>query len=203
MQIYFTTEKKSEIERIMRQFESQLSKGEILKSAAQGINSALARSIPRINKQVKKEYNISQKYLSRMAIVSPKANIYKLYGGIHINDSRLPLIAFKPKQRNSAISVSIHKGKTVTIRDSFIATMASGHTGVFSRGRYSKKAGFIPERKKTSKGKIRITEIHTASVFTMGISRNVAYDVQLFMGKEVVARVEGILKSKVEKFKKQ
>jgi hypothetical protein len=203
MQIYLTTEKKGEIERIMRQFEKQLSQQEILKSVAQGINSALSRSIPRINKQVKKEYNISQKYLSRMAIVSPKASSYKLYGGIRINDSRIPLIAFKPKQQGSSISVNIHKGKTVTVQNSFIATMTSGHTGVFSRGRYSKKAGFIPERSKTSKGKIRITEIHTASVFAMGISRNVAYDVQLFMGKEAVARVEGILKSKVEKIKKQ
>ena len=142
MQINFTVERKGEIERIMRNFERLLSPQEILKGAAQGINSALARSIPRINKQVKKEYNISQKYLSRMAVVSPKASIYKLYGGIKINDSRLPVIAFKPKQQGSSISVTIHKGKTETIRNSFIATMNSGHTGVFSRGRYSKKSGF-------------------------------------------------------------
>ncbi|MDR2448703.1 MAG: phage tail protein [Prevotellaceae bacterium] len=202
MKIYFTTEKKGEIERIMRQFEKQLSRQEILKSAAQGINSALARSIPRVNKQVKKEYNISQKYLSRMAEVRPKANSYNLYGGIHINDKRLPLIAFKPKQRGSSISVSIHKGKTITIRDSFIATMTSGHTGVFSRGLYDKK-DFITERKKTASGKIRITQIHSSSVFGMGISRGVAYDVQTFMGAEAVARVEGILRSKVEKIAKK
>jgi hypothetical protein len=203
MQIYITTEKKGEIERIMRQFESQLSKQEILKGAAQGINSSLSRSIPRINKQVKKEYNITQKYLSRMAVVSPKASIYKLYGGIRINDRRLPVIAFKPKQRGSSISVTIHKGKTVTIRNSFIATMVSGHTGVFSRGRYTKsrytKSKFISERKKTARGKIRITEIHTTSAFAMGISRGVAYDVQTFMGTEAMKRVEGILRSKVEK----
>jgi hypothetical protein len=133
--------------------------------------------------------------------VRPKANSYNLYGGIHINDNRLPVIAFKPKQRGSSISVTIHKGKTETIRNTFIATMTSGHTGVFSRGRYNKKE-FVPERKKTSGGKIRITEIHTASVFAMGISHNVTDDVQAFMGAEAVARVEGILKSKVEKITK-
>ncbi|MDR3133251.1 MAG: phage tail protein [Prevotellaceae bacterium] len=201
MKIYFTTEKKDEIERIMQQFEKQLSKQEILKGAAQGINSALSRSIPRINKQVKNEYNISQKYLSRMATVFPKANSYNLYGGIHINDKRLPIIAFKPKQKGSSIAVTIHKGKTEIIRNSFIATMSSGHTGVFSRGRYDKR-DFVPERKKTASGKTRITQVHTASVFAMGVSKSVANDVQTFMGAEAVARVEGILRSKVEKIAK-
>jgi hypothetical protein len=198
MQIYFTTEKKGEIERIMRQFEKQLSRQEILKSAAQGINSALSRSISRINKQVKKEYNISQKYLSRTAVVRPKANIDDLFGGIYLNERRLPMIAFKPKQRGSSISVAVHKGKTETIRNSFIATMNSGHTGVFSRGRYDKKE-FVPERKETASGKIRITQLYSSSVYGMGVSRGVAYDVQTFMGTEAVARVEGILRSKVEK----
>ena len=136
-----------------------------------------------------------------MAEVSPKASSYRLYGGIHINDKRLPVIAFKPKQRGSSISVAIHKGKTETIRDYFIATMTSGHTGVFSRGHYNKK-NFIPWRKKTAAGKVRITEIHTASVFAMGISKNVADDVQTFICSEAVARVEGILRSKVTKITK-
>lgn len=199
MKIQFTAETRGEIERIQRDFSDQLSSNEILRGTAQGINSALSRSISRINKQVKAEYNITQKYLSRMAVVSPKANSSTLYGGIKINDSRLPLIAFKAKQKASSISLSIHKGKSSVMRNAFITTMKSGHKGVFSRGRYDKKSGFIAGREKTSKGKVRITQMVGPSVFAMGVNKAVAQDVQEFMSKEVSARVEGILRSKVDK----
>lgn len=199
MKIQFTQESRGEIERIQRDFSNQLSENEILRGTASGINSALSRSISRINKQVKAEYNITQKYLSRMAVVSPKANSRTLYGSIKINDNKLPLIAFKAKQKASSISLSIHKGKSVTMRNAFITTMKSGHKGVFSRGQYDKKGGFTPGHEKTSKGKVRITQMVGPSVFAMGVNKAIAQDVQEFMSKDVAARVEGILKSKVDK----
>ena len=156
MEIKITQEKRDEVERIQKEFRSKLSPNEILRGTAQGVNSALTRSIPRINKRIKERYNISQKYLSRQAVVSPKANSGSLYGGIKINENRLPVIAFKPKQSGSSISVAIHKGKTTMIRHAFVATMSSGHKGVFSRGRYQKRIGFVPGREKTASGKIRI-----------------------------------------------
>ena len=199
MEIKITQEKRGEVERIQNEFRSKLSPNEILRGTAQGVNSALTRSIPRINKRIKERYNISQKYLSRQAVVSPKANSGSLYGGIKINENRLPVIAFKPKQSGSSSSVAIHKGKTTMIRHAFVATMSSGHKGVFSRGRYQKRIGFVPGREKTASGKIRITELMTASPFTMGISPDVRTDVAEFMGNEVTARVHGILTSRVNK----
>lgn len=199
MEIKITQEKRGKVERIQNEFRSKLSPNEILRGTAQGVNSALTRSIPRINKRIKERYNISQKYLSRQAVVSPKANSGSLYGGIKINENRLPVIAFKPKQSGSSISVAIHKGKTTMIRHAFVATMSSGHKGVFSRGRYQKRIGFVPGREKTASGKIRITELMTASPFTMGISPDVRTDVAEFMGNEVTARVHGILTSRVNK----
>ncbi len=137
-----------------------------------------------------------------MAKVSPKANSGTLYGGIRINDSPLPLVAFRPKQKGPSIQVAIHKGKTMVVKNAFLATMASGHIGVFSRGRYAKGVGFMPGREKTLSGKTRITELRTASVFTMGLSRSVAADVQEFMGNEAMARTYGILQRKVDKVAK-
>lgn len=199
MEIKITQEKRGEVERIQHEFRNKLSTNEILRGTAQGINSALSRSIPRINKRIKERYNITPKYLSRQAVVSPKANGGSLYGGIKINENRLPIIAFRPKQTGSSITVAIHKGKTVIIRNAFIATMASGHVGVYARGRYKKRTGFVPGREKTASGKIRITQLMTASPFTMGISPNVRTDVAEFMGREVTARVHGILTSRVER----
>ena len=197
MKIQITQEKRGEIERIQNEFRGKLSPNEILRGTAQGINSALSRSVPRINKRIKERYNITQKYLSRQAVVSPKANSNSLYGGIKINENRLPIIAFRPKQTGSSITVAIHKGKTVIIRNAFIATMASGHKGVFARGRYQKRTGFVPGREKTASGKIRITQLVTASPFTMGIAPDVRADVAEFMGREVSARVHGILTARV------
>lgn len=197
MKIQITQEKRGEIERIQNEFRGKLSANEILRGTAQGINSALSRSVPRINKRIKERYNITQKYLSRQAVVSPKANSNSLYGGIKINENRLPIIAFRPKQTGSSITVAIHKGKTVIIRNAFIATMANGHKGVYARGRYQKRTGFVPGREKTANGKIRITQLMTASPFTMGISPDVRTDVAEFMGREVTARVQGILTARV------
>lgn len=201
MEIIITQERRKKIERIQREFRNLLSENEILRGTAQGINSALSRTIPKINKQIKTEYNITQKYLSRMAVVSPKAYSNRLYGGIKINYSPIPIIAFKPKQTQGNITIAIHKGKTVVIHNAFITTMGSGHKGVYSRGRYAKGRGFIPETTKTANGKVRITELKTASPFTMGTSKSVAEEISVFMAVEVMARVTGILKAKVKKIK--
>lgn len=202
MEIIITQERRGEIERIQRDFKSLLSENEILRGTAQGLNSSLSRTIPKINKQIKSEYNIAQKYLSRMAVVSPKATATRLYGGIKINYSPIPISGFKPKQTRGNITVTIHKGKTIVIHNAFVTTMASGHKGVYSRGRYVKGRGFIPEVTKTSTGKIRITELKTASPYTMATGKSVAEDVQTFMEKEITARVTGILKSKINKIKR-
>jgi hypothetical protein len=211
MQIHLTTEKKGEIERIMRQFEKELSKKEIKYGVAAAINDTLKRSISgNLNKGIKERYNITQKYISRSGKVYPKASREHLFGGISINTTRMPLIAFKPKQKGSSMAVTIHKGKTEIIRNSFVATMNSGHTGVFSRGFYNKHV-FSPYSKvelreggigRTKSGKARITELYSVSVFGMGIAKDVAPNVQIFMGTYIVDRVEGILKSKVAKIRK-
>lgn len=199
MKITLTQEKRGEIERIQREFRQYLSPNEILRGTSQAINGVMSRSIPKINKAIKADYNITQKYLSRMAVVSPKASMNALYAGIKINEQRLPMIAFRPKQKGSDISVAFHRGKNEVFRNSFIAMMNSGHTGVFSRGKYIKGRGFVPGREKTATGKTRITQLMGTSVFNMGISNKVAQEVQQYMSNEAAARVHGILTNRVNK----
>lgn len=201
MEIKITQEKRGEVERIQNEFRSKLSPNEILRGTAQGVNSALTRSIPRINKRIKERYNISQKYLSRQAVVSPKANSGSLYGGIKINENRLPVIAFKPKQSGSSISVAIHKGKTTMIRHAFVATMSSGHEGVFARGEYQGKnfvRGKFPPKRKNTKGWL-ITELLTTSSFRMSLAPDIRPKVSRFIGNEVTARIHEKLTSRVNK----
>lgn len=207
MELRFEQEVRGEVERIQQQFKDRLSADQILKITAGAINGVLQRSsIPRINKKVKEEYNITQKYLSRTAQLKPKATAYKLWGGISLNDSPIPMIAFKPKWRRkkrnpSALTVEIRKGRTEVVRHAFIATMASGHKGVFARGKYSKKK-FEHGNEKTQSGKTRITQIHSPSPFKMATIRTVADDVREHMGIEVLKRVEGALQGAVDRIGK-
>lgn len=165
MEIKITQEKRGEVERIQNEFRSKLSPNEILRGTAQGINKTLSDAVPLIKKSIKERYNINKKYLNRQIKVSPKAKPSRLWGGIKVNQHRIPIIAFNPKQSGSHISVAIRKGKTTMIRHAFIATMTSGHEGVFARGEYQGKnfvRGKFPPKRKNTKGWL-ITELLTTS----------------------------------------
>lgn len=209
MEIRFTQEKRGEIERIQREFRNQLSEDVILNSTARGLKDALKRTISNkergVNGQLKKRYNIAPKYIKDTAKVSPTPTKSSLWGGIKINDKNLPVIAFRPKQSGSSISVSFEKGKPKTIRNAFIATMSSGHVGVFARGKYEDGGGFVrgkfkPMRKNT-KG-YRITELLTTSTFKMSITPTASAQIRELMGELAIERVHGILQGQVDKLTK-
>jgi hypothetical protein len=210
-------QKKGEVEQVMAQFQHQLSEKEIKSGVAAAINDTLRRVISgKLNKGLKEKYNIrptkkskdkDKKSASRIATVSPRAGREHLVAGIKITTERMPLMAFNPKQQGSSISVSIRKGKTVLVRNAFIATMKSGHTGVFARGEYQPSSFKYYTNQELRKGGIgrterdkrRITELVSISVHAMAVSRSVAPDVKQFMGTYVLDRVNGILRSKVQK----
>lgn len=207
MKIQFVQEKRGEVERIQKEFRGKLSDKAILQATSTAINGVLRRAKSRLKRRVMEEYTISGMYWDRTVQVKPWSSPSTLYGGISINNARLPLIAFNPKQNGSAISVAIHKGKVKHIRNSFIATVpatsksgavVNTHTGVFSRGHYQGKS-FIYARERTGSGKIRITQRMGPSTFTMATRQAVADDVHQYMGNEIAARVHGILTSRVNK----
>ena len=180
MEIKITQEKRGEVERIQNEFRSKLSPNEILRGTAQGINKTLSDAVPLIKKSIKERYNINKKYLNRQIKVSPKAKPSRLWGGIKVNQHRIPIIAFNPKQSGSHISVAIRKGKTTMIRHAFIATMTSGHEGVFAKGWL-------------------ITELLTTSSFRMSLAPDIRPKVSRFIGNEVTARIHEKLTSRVNK----
>lgn len=204
MDIRIETETRGAIEAIQQKFKKELSEREILRGTAQAINGTLNRCKTKIKKPIAAEYNITSKALGKMADVRPKAQAGSLYAGLRLSYAPIPIIGFRPKQTPTGVSVTIRKGKPVAIKSAFLATMKSGHTGVFARGQYGKGKGkgFQFENTKTSGGKVRITQLQTASPFTMGLSKKVAREVSTFMQTEAVRATEGILKSKVDKLGK-
>jgi hypothetical protein len=210
MKIVITEEKKGEIHRIQEQFRNQLSKEQIEKGTAAAINYVMGRTVARLNKAIKKEYNIDGKYLKRMAVIN-KAKAGTLFAEIWLRSAAVPFIGFKPKIRKSSISVTIKKGKTEVFRHAFVATMTNvrkdtgevaEHKGIWFKGLHEQEGKSIPTKnysKEKKNYKYKITEYKTASPWSMGLYRPVAMEAQSYMGTEVLKRVEGILRGKVDK----
>ena len=221
MNVAITIEKKGEIEAIMRKFKNELSDNVILAKTANAMNRTMSRAISNkqsgINAALKKETNIAPKYMKRIAFVNPKATRDNLYAGIHLKTSSVPVVAFKPTGTDSGVTVSVYKGKNITLGHAFMAKMKSGHEGVFGRGRYAHKkrrsdwkyakelpAGrgmgnrYTDTKQQTKSGKRKkveaITEAYTASPFTFAVGQRVSSHVNEFINKQVVIEVERLLK---------
>ena len=218
MNITITTQKRKEIERIQKEFEGKLSNSVILRATAQAMNGTMKKAIPKIKKEVKAEYNITSKYLGRIAKVRPRANSNSLNAGIYLNCAPIPIIGFKPKETKNGVAVSIKKGETKVFKNAFRITFKSEHVGILGRGRYSKKwvhgwdlpngrgkrySRTLRTNEKRNRGQITkrwaITEIRTASPFSMGVGKNVAPKVEAFIGKEVIRATRGILEAQLKK----
>lgn len=72
----------------------------------------------------------TEKYVS-IDLASPDT----LEASINAKGAGFPLYALQPRQTRAGVSVRI-KGRRVTVPHAFIATMKSGHIGVFARGAY-------------------------------------------------------------------
>lgn len=220
MKIKFTEERRGEIRRIQDAFRNHLSEKDILKATATGINSAMSRTIGHIKKAIAAEYNITSKHLGRVGKVSlyAKPDASQLYAHISLNTKPFPTYAFKPTVSGSNVSVTYSRGGGVSIiQNAFIATVPAGskseHTGVFFRGMYMKPRGmdrgkyYTDTRQTGQRGrilkKVRITEAHGPSVYGMGRSKEVAAQAQEYMSQQALARVEGVLRNRVEKIARQ
>lgn len=68
----------------------------------------------------------------RLSVVYPRS-ADDLSWAVKATGGLMPVYAFMPRQNRKGTSVQINKGSRKTIAHSFIATMKSGHTGVFMR----------------------------------------------------------------------
>ena len=66
------------------------------------------------------------------SLAEEKAVGSRLVAKLYVTGRRLPLTAFKARQTRRGVSYALGKGRTVA-HSAFLATMTSGHTGVFKR----------------------------------------------------------------------
>jgi hypothetical protein len=203
---------KTPIGKIQKEFENQLSGKQILKTTAVALNETARKAIPQLKKEAKTRYTIDRKYLSKIAkITKPARGTHSgLYVELSTNTSPTPLIGFKHRNlkpmhwkrgMSGGVQIEVIKGKQHLLKHAFIATMTSGHTGIFQSGRYQ-GGKFVPGKDRTSSGKTRITELKSASPFSMIRNKDIEKNIQNTIQSQLPGRVRALLQQKVDKLKK-
>jgi hypothetical protein len=141
-------------------------------AVARAINHTIAKAKTAASKDIRGQYKVKAKDLSGKLAIS-KATRVTQTGMIRVSAKPLPIVAFGARQTRKGVSVNI-TGKRKVIKSAFIATMKSGHKGVFVRGAY--KGSELTYRTKRIKKKgadLPIEEVHTASPYSMMIHESV------------------------------
>lgn len=105
-------------------------------AVARSLNSMASILRTRAKREAMKTYSLKRsefKVDKYMGI--GKASRNDLTAKLGVSIKPFPIYAFRPVQTEKGISVRI-MGQAKTIRNAFIATMKSGHIGVFGRGGY-------------------------------------------------------------------
>ena len=101
------------------------------KAASRAINKTATTIRSKITKLVKKYIPLKLKDI-RKKITIRKANRSMLQAIIMVKGGQTPLIKFNAKQTKNGVTFKLD-GKRSKSKHSFIATMPSGHTGVYER----------------------------------------------------------------------
>lgn len=112
-------------------FEKALARtvGKGLRDMMRGMKAASVRSV-RFRKRIKiKKINDALPvFLSRQS-----DDLSELEGTLLASGEAIPLIEYPNRQLRRGVSVAINASKRVLIKSAFMATMKSGHTGIFTR----------------------------------------------------------------------
>lgn len=116
---------------IAAQFESQTRK--VIESAAvSALNRAATTVRAASSREIRAEYNLKSAAV-RDQIVIHRARRGQVTASIVVSGQRIPLIDFGARQTRTGVSVSVKRGSRKLIPHAFLATMRSGHHGVFVR----------------------------------------------------------------------
>jgi hypothetical protein len=101
-------------------------------AAAAALNRAAATTKTYMSSEIRAIYNIKKKDVDQTLSIQ-KASRNRLVATIRSRGSRLNLFLFQAHQFKGGVRVVVKLGQPKTIRSAFIATMRSGHKGVFMR----------------------------------------------------------------------
>lgn len=109
------------------------------------LNDMAKQTRTQASRIIRQTYNIKSAALKanlKLSFASPN----NLRASVSAEVQSLPVFAFSPSQNKQGVKVTIKRGNSKTIQHAFIATMPSGHKGVFSRfdGKGTKLSNRLP-----------------------------------------------------------
>lgn len=116
-----------------------LETGPLKRSAARALKKAGATALrdmrSEASKRIRARKRIRGKYITRAITLSrPKgSDISQLEWAVRLSGEPVPLVAYPHRQTRKGVSVEVNRGKRTLVKGSFVATMKSGHLGVFRR----------------------------------------------------------------------
>ena len=129
IEIKFDEAKLRHIEAILRGIPNALPK-----IISRGINRTASPAKTDISREIRQEINITAGDIKEK-IKLEKATYQKWSAEIYLSHSMIPILDFGAKQTSKGVSFKVYKsGGRKFINRAFIATMQSGHKGVFRRG---------------------------------------------------------------------
>lgn len=102
------------------------------KAIIRALNRASKSAASKVNKQIRDTYNIKASDINKYIKIIP-ATSKRPYVMLYFRDRNIGLIKFKAKQKEPGVEASVKRSDKHIYKSSFIATMPSGHTGVFVR----------------------------------------------------------------------
>lgn len=87
------------------------------------------------SKRIRQRKRIRPSYISRALTLrrSSGSDIASMSWALRVSGEPVPLVAYPHRQTSKGVSVEVNRGKRTLLKGAFVATMRSGHEGVFRR----------------------------------------------------------------------
>lgn len=159
-----TIDVRADIERAIRSL-TEVQRAVVPTATARALNKTAAQAKTQAAREIRNQYNISSRVIGRHIHIrrSTPAN---LTASVSAEGEKLPIVAFSARQTKRGVTAQIKRGARRLIRSAFLATLRSGHRGVFARGRYAGR-GFVRRTRRVRpypKPDLPITELFTVGV---------------------------------------
>ena len=110
-------------------------KGALMRALRKAGSTALRDMRSEASKRIRARKRIKSRYITRAITLrrARGADIAGMEWALDVSGTPVPLVAYPARQTRKGVSVEVNRGKRTLVKHSFIATMKSGHKGVFRR----------------------------------------------------------------------
>lgn len=153
-------------------------------ATARALNRTILAVRTAASKEIRARYNIRAKDI-KPTMSKRTASALSLEASLRSKGKGMPLIKFKAAQTRKGVRATIKRGSRQSLPGAFIATMKSGHRGVFARAQY--KSGRLVSRRKRINPS-RMNDLPITELKTVAVPSALANDIVTAKLRDVIAK---------------